>query len=118
MEESAPKTKRRWTLEGSRALLQDVRARTETAARTVDELLEKRDACDPNSEAFVELDSQLRIEVSRWVRAMEALGVDVKGLWLVDFDNGSGYYCWKWPEEALGYFHGYEEGFEGRVRIQ
>ena len=28
------------------------------------------------------------------------------------------YYCWKWPEEELAYFHGYEEGFGGRVRIQ
>ena len=49
---------------------------------------------------------------------MEALGLDVKGLWLVDFDNGSGYYCWRWPETELAYFHGYEEGFAGRVRIQ
>jgi hypothetical protein len=49
---------------------------------------------------------------------MEALGLEVKGLWLVDFDNGSGYYCWRWPEEDLAYFHGYDEGFDGRVRIQ
>ena len=49
---------------------------------------------------------------------MEALGVEVKGLWRVDFDNGSGYYCWQWPEEQLEYFHDYEEGFEGRSRIQ
>ena len=27
-------------------------------------------------------------------------------------------YCWQWPEEHLEYFHGYEEGFEGRTRIQ
>ena len=45
-----------------------------------------------------------------------ALGADVKGLWLVDFDTGAGYYCWKWPEEELAYFHGYEEGFAGRAR--
>ncbi len=118
MEESAPKPKRQWTLEGSRALLHDVRDRTEVAARRVDELLEKRDASEPKSEAYIEVDNQIRIEVSHWVRAMEALGVDIKGLWLVDFDNGNGYYCWKWPEESLEYFHGYEEGFEGRVRIQ
>lgn len=98
-------------------MLRDVRGRTETAVQRVDDLLEKRDACDSKSEAYVELDNQIRIEVSRWVRAMEALGADVKGLWLVDFDNGSGYYCWKWPEKSLAYFHGYEEGFGGRVRI-
>jgi hypothetical protein len=49
---------------------------------------------------------------------MEALGLEIKGLWLVDFDNGSGYYCWRWPEPALEYFHGYEAGFAGRARIQ
>ena len=43
---------------------------------------------------------------------MEALGAEVKGVWLVDFDNGSGYYCWRWPETAIDHFHGYEEGFE------
>ena len=118
MEESAPKSKIRWTLEGARALLQDVRDRTEAASNRVEELLEKREAFEARSEEHAQLDQQIRIEVSRWVRAMEALNLDVKGLWLVDFDNGCGYYCWKWPEKSLEYFHGYEEGFEGRVRIQ
>jgi hypothetical protein len=49
---------------------------------------------------------------------MEALGVEVKGPWLVDFDNGEGYYCWRWPEEELCWFHGYEDGVAGRIRIQ
>ena len=56
--------------------------------------------------------------VGRWVRRITALGVEVKGLWLVDFDSGAGYYCWKYPEPALEYFHGYEEGFSGRLPLQ
>jgi hypothetical protein len=36
----------------------------------------------------------------------------------VDFDNGSGYYCWRHPEAGLEWFHSYEEGFGGRIRIQ
>jgi hypothetical protein len=56
--------------------------------------------------------------VQHWADNVMSLGIDVKGLWLVDFDNGSGYYCWQYPEESLQYFHGYEEGFQGRVRLQ
>lgn len=56
--------------------------------------------------------------VEQWARDMEALGVEVKGAWLVDFDSGAGYYCWRWPEEELAYFHAYDEGFDNRTRIQ
>ncbi len=56
--------------------------------------------------------------VGRWAESVMGLGIDVKGIWLVDFDNGSGYYCWQYPEESLQYFHGYEDGFGGRVKLQ
>jgi hypothetical protein len=36
----------------------------------------------------------------------------------VDFDNGEGYYCWSYPEPAITHYHGYEEGFAGRISIQ
>jgi hypothetical protein len=38
-------------------------------------------------------------------------------LWLVDWDSGDGYYCWRFPEQAIGFFHTYEEGFGGRLPI-
>jgi hypothetical protein len=53
-----------------------------------------------------------------WAEELAALGIEVKGPWLVDFDSGGGYYCWKWPEDSLDYFHSYDEGFAGRVRLQ
>jgi len=52
--------------------------------------------------------------VKRWVSKMERLGLVVKGLWLVDFDTGDGYLCWKYPEIELGYYHDYNSGFAGR----
>jgi hypothetical protein len=55
--------------------------------------------------------------VSSWADSILKLGIEVKGLWLIDFDNGSGYYCWRHPESSLQYFHGYEEGFTGRVKL-
>ena len=94
----------------------DVRDRTERAVAKLDELLAGQ------AEDAVQKDPELReaVEtlVSGWAREMEALGAEIKGLWLVDFDNGNGYFCWQWPEEELCHFHSYEEGFSGRARIQ
>ena len=109
---------RRWTLEAARALLPDVRARTERAAREAEPLLE---ACERHAAGSAErraAEEAADAVIQRWAREMEALGLEVKGLWLVDFDTGAGYYCWRWPERELGHFHGYEEGFAGRVPIQ
>jgi hypothetical protein len=55
--------------------------------------------------------------VRGWAEALIRMGLEIKGLWLVDFDNGGGYYCWRYPEPALQYFHSYEDGFGGRIRI-
>lgn len=109
--------KRSWTLDSARAMLPEVRRRTAEAFAEVEKLEAERDAA-ADEPARRSVERRITRAVSRWVRAMEALGVDVKGPWLVDFDCGRGCYCWRWPEERLDYYHGYEEGFEGRVRIQ
>src|SRR5579884_2525856 len=57
------------------------------------------------------------VVVNNWVQTIEQMGCEVKGLWLVDFDNGEGYYCWQYPEPNLEYFHGYTEGFAGRSKL-
>jgi hypothetical protein len=77
------------------------------------------------AEAVVKLDevsadappSEFQSIVGRWADTLLGMGIEVKGLWLIDFDNGSGYYCWQYPETSLQYFHGYEEGFRGRVKL-
>ena len=76
--------------------------------------LETLDADDPEH-------SRLSASVSRmvttWAEAVQALGAEAKGLWLVDFDAGSGYYCWKYPEAIVSHYHGYDDGFAGRMKI-
>ena len=111
-------SERRWTLEGAREMLPDVRTRTARAVAEAERLTEEQALHAPDSTERAELAERLEAVVLRWVREMEALGLDVKGLWLVDFDSGGGYYCWQWPEERLEFFHTYEAGFAGRARIQ
>lgn len=92
--------KKLFTYEEAVALLPEVQRLTDAAAAEVEEQPEEAEAV-----------------VRSWAEAVMALGIEVKGLWLIDFDSGSGYYCWRHPEPALQYFHGYEEGFRGRVKL-
>jgi hypothetical protein len=96
-----------FTYEEAAALLPQAQRITSDAVAEVESL--------PESESAV-ADSE-RI-ITDWAGAIIELGIEVKGLWLIDFDNGSGYYCWQHPEPSLQYFHGYEEGFGGRVKLQ
>jgi hypothetical protein len=109
---------RHWTLEAAREMLAEVRTRTERAVKGAEALLAELETLEPGDARRPGVESRVGELVARWAREMEALGVEVKGPWLVDFDTGGGYLCWRWPEEELAFFHGYEEGFAGRTRIQ
>ena len=90
---------RRWTLEAAEAMLGEVWQRTEQAATAVD-VLEAR-ANSASAEERAALAEETRGHVSRWVREMEALGVDIQGAWSVEFRFEEGAFCWAWPEARL-----------------
>ena len=100
-------SKKLFSYEDASALLPEVQRMTSEAVERVESL----DEASASSEDYQRI-------VQHWADGVMSLGIDVKGLWLVDFDNGSGYYCWRYPEEALQYFHTYDEGFPGRVKLQ
>lgn len=106
--------KKVFSYEEAVALLPEVRRLTEDAYRRV------ADLGAGGSEGLATAEVQGRIEgiIGAWAQALMEMGIEVKGLWLIDFDNGSGYYCWRYPEESLQYYHSYEDGFRGRMRIQ
>ena len=99
-----------FSYEQAAELLPEVRRLTEAAHLKVEELTRRGRVKDA--------EDRLNEVVGQWSEAMMRRGLDVKGLWLVDFDNGSGYYCWRYPETSLMFYHSYEEGFGGRMRIQ
>jgi hypothetical protein len=102
-----PEPKKIFSYEDASALLPEVQRLTTEAVG----LAQSLDEATASSEDYQHI-------VQQWADSVISLGIDVKGLWLVDFDNGSGYYCWQHPEESLQYFHGYDEGFGGRVKLQ
>jgi hypothetical protein len=110
MPEGADRARKVFTYDEAARLLPEVRRLTDEAYRAVEAISEKASSAEsaqPEVEAVV----------TRWANDVMSMGIDVKGLWLIDFDNGSGYYCWQYPEEGLQFFHTYEEGFRGRTRI-
>jgi len=109
-----------FTLEEAKAMLPTVRSMTapvfELASSLAQELSDS-EARDEEARAE-ELRERLQALVESWAEAIRDLGPDVKGLWLVDFDSGDGYWCWAYPEEELGHWHSYEAGFGGRMPIE
>jgi hypothetical protein len=99
------------------SLFPAVRERTAQAVREVDELVAVLGAEAPDAAELADPEGLFRDIVDRWSREVESLGCEVKGLWLVDWNSGDGYFCWRHPEPALAHFHGYDEGFAGRVPI-
>lgn len=87
----------------------------ELAASLAEELQES-DEQEDESRAE-ELRDRLQALVESWAEAIRELGAEVKGLWLVDFDSGDGYWCWAYPEEMLEHWHSYEGGFSSRMPI-
>jgi hypothetical protein len=64
------------------------------------------------------LEAEIDQLIQEWKLKISKLGGRPAGLWIVDFDNGSGYFCWKYPEEEVLFTHGYLEGFTSRRAIQ
>jgi hypothetical protein len=106
--------RRIFTYEEALEMLPEVQRRTTLAVEMLEALAGDGDEADDLPAQSVEEYQRI---VADWAQSILDLGIEVKGLWLIDFDSGSGYYCWKHPEPTLQYFHGYDEGFTGRVKL-
>ena len=108
---------RRFTLQEANTLLPSVRRVTDAAVSDVESLARRMHRAQQGSAHYSRLDEALQERIAQWALEIEALGGAVKGLWLVDFDNGDGYYCWQHPEPEITHYHGYTDGFAGRMKI-
>lgn len=112
--------RRVFSLAEAEELLPLVKRITHDAHRELQEMKKKMDALvvrGLNRAARREmrtLEEQGAALAQNWTSKMERLGLAVKGLWVVDFDTGDGFLCWKYPELRIAYYHGYTAGFAGR----
>jgi len=110
-------TKRIFTYEQALDTFPMVRDVTANAVQQVQALYSRVQSQEELEQRGEELEGAANTIIETWVADVTGLGCEVKGLWLVDWDCGDGLYCWRFPEEAIGFFHGYEDGFKGRVPI-
>ncbi|OGQ04449.1 MAG: hypothetical protein A2W61_08660 [Deltaproteobacteria bacterium RIFCSPLOWO2_01_44_7] len=106
-----------FTLASAKSLLPVVRRITKEAVEQVEALKTRVEELDPEPAHRPYYEQELSKIVERWSQKILKLGCEPKGLWLVDFDSGHGYYCWHHPEEDVEFFHSYETGFSGRTPI-
>jgi hypothetical protein len=116
VEIGSPKT---FSLDQAQDLLPLVYSITEKAHAQVRFLTSQAEAMKNVPQAQLQkIDDEIQNLIDSWQKKMIRLGAHPKGYWLVDFDNGNGYFCWKFPEKEIKYSHGYQEGFSGRKAIQ
>ena len=110
--------KKVFSITEARELLPIVRRITEEKNSRVKVLLALLESQENReSQKAKDLEEKVNVIVSDWQTKISKLGAEGKGLWLVDFDCGTGYYCWKFPEATLEHYHGYSEGFQARVKV-
>ena len=90
---------------------------TAEAVRRAEVLADAMDDIADDDPQRTIIGAELKVVVDEWTARIREMGLEAKGMWLVDFDNGEGYYCWQHPEPSVSHYHGYEEGFAGRMKI-
>lgn len=69
-----------------------------------------------------QLEDKIEVQINdlilEWQNKMTKLGGLPKGLWLLDFDSGDGYFCWKYPERNIQFWHHYQDGFSKRISVE
>jgi hypothetical protein len=112
------KQPKRFTLSEAQALLPAVKEITQKAVEEATPTVLELQRPDLTEEERIEYGLDLEKMANRWGEEISRLGAVPKGLWLVDFDSGTGYYCWRYNEPELAFFHTYDDGFSGRTPIQ
>ena len=91
---------------------------TKQYSEKVEALIARLDKLPAGSDGLsTAIETQVNGLISEWQAKVQKLGASPKGLWIADFDSGDGYYCWKYPERKIEFWHKYTDGFSKRIRV-
>lgn len=111
------KPKKIFDYEGIIELLPIVLRITRQYSDRVAKLISKLELIRGQDQNVSVVEAEINSLIQEWQVKVEKLGAITKGLWIADFDSGDGYFCWKFPEDRIMYWHGYRDGFSGRKPI-
>ena len=107
-----------FTLAEAQEVLPIVYRITKAYSQKTEALIDRLDAVASGNEGITaQLETQVNQLILDWQNKVQKLGALPKGLWIADFDSGDGYYCWKFPERGIEYWHRYSDGFSKRIRV-
>ncbi len=104
-----------FNLSEARAVLPVVSRLTKQYSERVQNLIKEIESLKAESPRADVLESEAGRLIQEWQSKIQKLGGLPKGMWIVDFDSGDGYFCWKFPEKSIQYWHHYRDGFTKRV---
>ena len=107
-----------FSLEEAQELLHVIIRITKTYCEKVEGLIRRLDTLPTGNDSLASsLETQVNSLIAEWQAKVQKLGALPKGLWIADFDSGDGYYCWKYPERRIEFWHKYTDGFSKRMRV-
>jgi len=63
------------------------------------------------------IEQEYEATVSVWRAKIERLGATVFGLWVVEFNMGNAFLCWRFPEHSLNYVRLADQPFSSRIKL-
>ena len=107
-----------FSLEEAQEVLAVVFRITKSYSQKVDSLIGRLEGLGgSNEELTIAIEAQVSQMIQEWQNKVVKLGAHPKGLWIADFDAGDGYYCWKYPEREIEFWHRYSDGFSKRMLV-
>ncbi len=108
-----------FTYSDAQCLLPVIFRITRQQSERVEAHIQRIESLGSNQDKLINgIEAEINSEVQSWQEKLKKLGAQPKGLWVADFDSGDGYFCWKYPETKIEFWHRYADGFSGRIPIE